>query len=147
MGGEGAAAVGHSGRESLRELAPKRVQGMHGSSGWGEAPLGQRTHLPLTCRPRSRASRWRTVTWAGMSAHIGRLRAAVGHDLLLHPSRPLRARCRISACTAGVHSLWPAPPFTHPDRPADVAPVQTLLHPGTLPTPENGIHSSLRGTR
>ena len=32
-------AVGHSDRESLRELAPKRVQDMHGSSGWGEAPL------------------------------------------------------------------------------------------------------------
>jgi hypothetical protein len=29
---------------------------------------------------------WRTVAPVGMSAHIGRLRAAVGHDLLLLPS-------------------------------------------------------------
>lgn len=31
-------------------------------------------------------SQWRTVAPVGMSAHIGRLRAAVGHDLLLLPS-------------------------------------------------------------
>ena len=41
---------------------------------------------------------WRTVAPVGMSAHIGRLRAAVGHDLLLLPSvsvLPVDAAARV----------------------------------------------------